>query len=262
MTALLAAALFSPTFVTVPAGTYTVGTAARPNNPPRKVKLAAYQIAAHETTNDQFAAFVAATKYVTDAERLHNSMTFAPGLKEFRWLADKTASWRFPNGRKRDGIEGKGDHPVTGISYRDAEAYCRWAGVRLPTLDEWEIACRAGTSGKYFFGDDDARIGDYGNIWHGRDHLTADTSDGYMTTSPVGCFKPNPWGLYDVYGNVFEFCAGLLPGEKPGTRVHARGGSWWCSQASCSFFNSCDVGKVARSASFSNTGFRVARTVR
>lgn len=246
-------------FVEIPAGTYQVGKQGYLDNYPRKVKLRNFAIAKYETTNDQFDAFVRATDYVTDAERLHNAMVFVPPLKEFTWLQDRTATWRHPNGVKRDSIVGKDNHPVTTISFHDAQAYCKWAGVRLPTLDEWEVACRAGTTTDYFWGSDSNQIGKYANVWHGRDHLKPDRSDGYMYTSPVGSFKPNPWGLYDMYGNVFEFCTGRMPSDKSPRARHARGGSWWCSRNACCFFNSADVGKVDVSASFSNQGFRVVR---
>jgi sulfatase modifying factor 1 len=247
-------------FVAVPAGRYRVGKADRLENYLRMVNLNSFEIARFETTNAEFGAFVKATGYVTDAERLHNAMVFEPGLKEFRWIQDPTASWRFPNGKTRGDLRGKANHPVTSISFHDAVAYCRWAGVRLPTLDEWEVACRAGTKTDYFFGDDPASIGKYANVWHGLDHLKPDASDGYMYTSPVGSFLPNALGLYDMYGNVFEFCSGHVRGDKSDRTVHARGGSWWCSQHSCCFFNSVDIGSVSIRASFSNQGFRVARS--
>lgn len=246
-------------FVAVKAGKYVVGDAVRLDNFRRTVSLKAYQIAKYETTNAEFAAFVNATGYVTDAEKRHDGMVFEPPLKEFRWIQDKTACWRFPNGKSRGGIEDKMDHPVTGISYRDALEYCKWAGVRLPTLEEWEVACRAGTKSLYFFGQDQNKISAYANVWHGKDHTKPDTSDGYMYTSPVGKFKPNPLGLYDIYGNVFELCSGKLPSDKSDQVAHARGGSWWCSKSSCSFFNSVDIGTVNVRASFSNLGFRVAK---
>lgn len=258
MIALAALALFSPQFVEVEAGRYLVGREKGVGNPRRMVELKAFQIARYETTNAEFAEFAKATGYVTDAEKHKNAMVFEPGLKEFRWIQDPTANWRFPNGKTRGGIQGKMDHPVTTISYRDAVAYCKWAGVRLPTLDEWEVASRAGAKTDWFFGSTDREIGKFANIWHGRDHLKPDLSDGYLTTSPVGKFQPNAWGLHDVYGNVFELCAGKLKGDGPLT-VHARGGSWWCSRNSCSFFNSVDIGKVDMRASFSNQGFRVAK---
>lgn len=246
-------------FVRVPAGTYEVGKARQLDNYRRLVKLKAFEIAKTETTNEQFAAFIRATGYVTDAERFHNAMVFEPGLPEFRWIKDPTAYWRFPNGKSRGGIEGKERHPVTSISFRDATEYCKWAHLRLPTLEEWEVASRAGAKTDYFFGSDVSQIGKYANVWHGRDHLKADTSDGYMYTSPVGSFLPNPWGLYDVYGNVFEFCTGRLSSDRSKRVGHARGGSWWCSKNACCFFNSADIGSVDRRASFSNQGFRLAK---
>lgn len=252
-------ALASNNFITLPAGEYRLGRAELINNPLRIVKLGAFEISKFDVTNAEFADFVRATGYVTDAEKRHDGMVFVPPMPEFRWSPDPTASWRFPNGKKRGGIAGKMNHPVTTISFYDAVAYCKWAGVRLPTLDEWEAACRAGTATKYFFGDDVSLIGQYANIWHGRDHLKADYSDGYMYTSPVGAFKPNPLGLYDMYGNVFQFCSGHLTSDRSKDFVHARGGSWWCSKNSCCFFTSSDIGSVYARASFSNQGFRVAR---
>jgi len=247
-------------FALVPAGQYSVGKKDHLINPMRKIKIDSFYIATTETTNKEFASFVEATSYKTDAERMHNAMVFEPGLKEFRWMNDSTAYWRFPNGVSRGGIENKMDHPVTSISYSDIMAYCKWAGVSLPTLNEWEVACRAGSQTDYFFGNDKMQIRKYANIWFGKDHLTADSSDGYMYTSPVASFAPNPWGLYDMYGNVFEFCTGKLKENENPTTAHARGGSWWCSKNACNFFNSYDIGRVNIHASFSNQGFRVVRS--
>ncbi|NIG55487.1 formylglycine-generating enzyme family protein [Chitinophaga sp. Cy-1792] len=249
-----------PAFVTIPAARYVVGDSNSINNPIRTIVLDSFQISATEITNEQFAAFVQATGYITDAERRHDAMVFEPGLPEYKWIKDSTASWRFPNGRSRGDITEKMNHPVTTISYRDAVAFCEWAGYRLPTLDEWEVAARAGSRTRYFWGNNRDEIKRYANLWYGRDHLTADSSDGFMYTAPVGSFAPNPWGLYDVYGNVFEFCQGHAKFDKPGSKVvHARGGSWWCSKNSCNYFNSVDIGTVHPHASFSNQGFRVVR---
>lgn len=230
-------------YVHIPAGTYAVGEKGHIQNPLRQVNTSGFDISVTELTNASFEKFVQATGYITDAERLKDAMVFVPGLPEFRWLEDSTASWRFPNGKSRGGIAEKMEHPVTTISYHDATVYCMWAKVRLPTLDEWEIASR-GTS--------------VGNIWHGRNHLQADNSDGYMYTAPVGSFLPNALGLYDMFGNVFEFCSGALRGDRKNV-VHARGGSWWCSKNACSFFNATDIGRVHVRASFSNQGFRVVK---
>jgi sulfatase modifying factor 1 len=246
-------------FVLVAKGQYRVGKAGSLLNPVRQVKVDSFYMAVYETTNQQFETFINATNYITDAERRHDALVFEPGLKEFEWKNDSTAYWRFPNGKGRGGIEHKMNHPVTCISYHDIQAYCKWAGVRLPTLDEWEIACRAGSKTDYYFGDDDMHIAEYANIWHGHDHLMADSSDGFMYTAPVGSFKPNKWGLYDMYGNVFEFCTGHVTATESKTIAHARGGSWWCSKSACHFFNSSDIGRVNMYASFSNQGFRVVK---
>ena len=247
-------------FASVPAGNYEVGGKNHLLNPRRIVQLDAFEISLYEVTNREFAAFVAATGHVTLAEKRHDAMVFYPGLAEFRWKQDSTASWRFPNGISRGGIDDKMDHPVTCISYLDVQAYCKWAGVRLPTLDEWEVATRAGSKSRYYWGNGDVVVPKHANIWHGDDHLQRDTLDPYMYTAPVGKYAANPWGLYDVYGNVFEFCA-----DKPAFLAAqegiacARGGSWWCSAHACNYFNSIDIGRVKIVASFSNQGFRVVR---
>lgn len=247
-------------FTTIPAGTYTIGQKNHQLNPLRKVKIDSFAIATTELTNALFEQFVNATGYITDAEKLKNAMVFEPGLEEFKWKEDSTAYWRFPNGITNGGIEKKMNHPVTTISYKDALAYCAWAKVRLPSLDEWEIASRVQSNETYFWGDDKTAIVDYANIWHGRNHLEADISDGFMYTAPVASFKPNQLGLYDMYGNVFEFCEGKLANSKGKKNiVHARGGSWWCSKNACNFYNSVDIGRVHRRASFSNQGFRVVK---
>jgi sulfatase modifying factor 1 len=245
-------------FVKIPAGIYTIGSKGHQQNPRRTMRTKTFYIRATEVTNREFAAFIKATGYITDAERNKRAMVFEPGLKEFEWLQDSTACWRYPNGVSRGGIDHKMEHPVVTISFADAVAYCAWSGMRLPSLSEWEIAARAGSTEQYFWGSDPSGISRYANVWQGRDHRTANTNDGFIYTAPVGQFAPNAWGLYDVFGNVFEFCTGSLPQDKGhADRVHARGGSWWCSRNSCNFYNAVDIGSVLRHASFSNQGFRV-----
>ena len=249
----------APEMVHISAGRYRVGKDEYVQNHTRRVRLKAFSIAKNDVTNAEWQEFINATHYVTDVETRHDGMVFEPPLKEFRWIRDDTAWWRFPNGTKRGGIDRKMNHPVTAISFADALAYCRWAGYRLPTLDEWEVASRAGAKTDFFWGDspDDSRK--YANVWHGRDHLKSDFSDGYMYTSPVGTFAPNPLGLNDIYGNVFQFCSGRLPDDTSDQIAHARGGSWWCSKNACCFFNSVDIGTINIHATFSNQGFRLAK---
>lgn len=240
-------------------GSYLVGDEDHPFNPKREVKLKAFKISKYECTNAAFLSFINETDYKTDAERFKNAMTFRVGLKEYEWERDSTAYWRFPNGVKNGGIQDKMDHPVTCISFHDAEKYCEWAHVRLPTLDEWEVACRAGTNDKFHF-DKSYDINAFANIWKSSTHQKMDVAEDYFYTSPVGSFKANPWGLFDMYGNVFEFCSDKSSNmELSSTQVNARGGSWWCSENSCNYFNSVDIGAVNHRASFSNHGFRVVK---
>jgi formylglycine-generating enzyme len=250
------------TFITLPKGTYTLGQKNHYTNPLHNYTVKTnVAISNLEITNAQFDSFVIATNYITTAERLHNAKIFIPGLRAYEWLNDSSAYWRYPNGVSRGGILEKQNHPVTCISYTDILAYCKWAKVRLPNIDEWEIASRAGTVGKYFFNENyKTAMPKYANIWYANSHLIADTSDAFMYTAPVGSFMPNAWGFYDVYGNVFEYCHGTNNLNKTKTnKAVARGGSWWCSQNTCSFFNSVDIGANNKIASFSNQGFRVAK---
>jgi formylglycine-generating enzyme len=248
------------TFITIPKGNYTIGKKGHLINPQRNIAIESFSISSTEITNAQFEVFIKAANYKTDAQKYQNAMVFEPGLEEYKWLEDSTANWKFPNGITRGGIENKMNHPVTCISYRDAIAYCKWAKVRLPKLEEWEIASRAYAKTDFAWGNNKDSLKNYGNVWYGIDHLKADTTDGFIYTSPVASFKPNTWGLFDMYGNVFEFCTGKLEKYKNNKNVvHARGGSWWCSAHSCSFFNSVDIGRVAIKASFSNQGFRVVQ---
>ncbi|HYV90661.1 MAG TPA: SUMF1/EgtB/PvdO family nonheme iron enzyme [Chitinophagales bacterium] len=250
-------------FAKIPGGEYLVGAEGHSINPKRVVTISTFFISKTEVTNKQFDDFVTATHYRTDAEKFHNAEIFYPGLDEFQWAEDSNAFWRFPNGTKYGGIENKMNHPVTCISFNDALAYCRWAGVRLPTLDEWEIASRGNKDTKYFWGNEDSIIYQYANVWKGENHKKAGANEDYTYTAPVKSFPPNEFGLFDIYGNVFEFCSDK-PGafEKEANLAFARGGSWWCSDNACGFFNSVDIGRVIKNASFSNQGFRVVKVSR
>src|SRR5690606_39087711 len=125
-----------------------------------------------EVTNREWKLFIDQTGYTTTAEKLGNAMTFYPGLDEYEWVQDSTANWRFPFGMEKEGIELKMNHPVTCISFVDVLKYCEWANVRLPSLDEWEVACRANSEGYQFF-KDRKRIHEFANIWRGINHQEA-----------------------------------------------------------------------------------------
>lgn len=248
-------------FVKVSGGRYIIGEEGHTVNPKREVEIKPFQISRYEVTNRQFMKFVKSTGYITLAEENKDALVFRLGLDEFEWQADSTANWRFPNGVSEGGINEKMDHPVTCISFVDAEAYCHWAGVKLPSIEQWEIASRAGEQkGRYHFGKYVDSIYKYANIWHGQTHLMKYEGEDYITTSPVGSFKPNKLGLYDIYGNVFEFCSNTPQAFSANNNLVAtRGGSWWCSVYACGFFNSVDIGRVQKTATFSNNGFRVVR---
>jgi sulfatase modifying factor 1 len=241
--------------VPIAAGQYTLGEKDHPMNPTHRAKLRAYRIADAETSTEQFAAFVSATHYVTDAERRGWGKVFHEGMAEWVWSNVKGADWRHPRGPESTAAEA--NHPVTQISGADAEAYCRWLKARLPTLDEWEVAARAGVKTRWPWGAE--FIPGRANIWNGQTHHAETKADGFTYTAPVRSFPPNAWGLYDVIGNVFEYCADLPPSlrGKERTLIAGRGGSWWCSAKTCSFFNLVDIGRMDRHGSLSNQGFRV-----
>jgi sulfatase modifying factor 1 len=244
--------------IRVSGGLYSVGEKGDRFNPARRVRLAAYFIADAETSNAQFAEFVRATGYVTDAERRGFGMVFEEGMRDWQWIPVNGAHWRKPMGPDGPKAEDLPEHPVTQISGADAAAYCRWLGARLPTLVEWEVAARAGATTRWPWGDE--FITGRANIWNGENHEKETPGDGYTYTAPVRSYPPNAWGLYDVIGNVFEYCADLpavLHGRES-KLVSARGGSWWCSANTCCSYNLIDIGRMERHGSLSNQGFRVA----
>lgn len=254
-----------PTFIKVPAGTYTVGAQGVERNPRRQVTLKAFEIQTTEVTNEQFGRFIEATGYVTDAQKNGFGMTFKEGMDDWQWSSTPGADWRHPFGPNRPGIEDQPNYPVTQISFQDAQAYCRWAGGRLPTAEEWEVAARADApvGSKYPWGDQLTVDGKYrANIWQGETHHHNTLEDGFLYTAPVKSFPPNGWGLYDVIGNVFEYCTDPTAVARNGRPLAAgRGGSWWCSAGTCSFYNLYDVGRQEMRATLANQGFRMVREV-
>jgi formylglycine-generating enzyme len=245
-------------WVKISAGTYVLGAANQPLNSLHAVKTAAFSIATSETTNAQFGKFVAATGYRTNAERNGWSLSGGEGSAEWEWLRREGACWRLPFGPGGPDATKLPDHPVTQISGEDARAYCRWLDGRLPTLDEWEIAARAGAKTRYPWGT--SFIAKNANTWNGIDHRHNSREDGFVLTAPVRSFPPNALGLYDVIGNVFEYCEGHPPWmttAQAKNRICGRGGSWWCSRHCCDFHNLLDIGSMIHTASLPNQGFRV-----
>lgn len=249
--------------VRVAAGSYRVGAEGSSRNPRRHLRVAAFEIATAETTNAQFSRFVDVTGYVTDAEREGVGMVFEEGMIDWQWRRTPGACWRNPFGDDRFTAITRPDDPVTQISAADASAYCAWTHLRLPTIVEWEVAARAGSDTLYPWGDklDSAGVA-MCNVWEGKSHLKDDTRDGFLYLAPVKSYPPNRWGLFDVIGNVFEYCADGVSASSPELASHlttVRGGSWWCSATACNAYNLVDIGQMDRHASFANQGFRVAR---
>ncbi|MCW1884217.1 formylglycine-generating enzyme family protein [Luteolibacter flavescens] len=244
--------------VRILAGEHALGSAAHRLNKPHRFKTGGFLISDAETTNAQFSAFVKATGYRTLAEKAGWSLSGGEGSAEWEWKRVEGASWRHPFGPDGPAAEKLPDHPVTQISGEDARAYCRWVGGRLPTLDEWETAARAGADTPYPWGADFSAKAC--NVWNGASHLKNTREDGHVLTAPVRSYPPNAWGLHDVIGNVFEYCEGAPPWMESTlakTRICGRGGSWWCSANSCDFYNLLDIGSMAKGASLPNQGFRV-----
>jgi formylglycine-generating enzyme len=219
-----------PDMVAIPGGTFLMGSNRHyPEEAPvHKVSVDAFWMDRHPVTNSDFRRFVQATGHVTVAERPPDPAAY-PGAKPellvaasvvFRkprgpvdmrnhlnwWDYVPGADWRHPTG-PGSSIEGLDDHPVVHVAFADVQAYALWAGKALPTEAEWELAARGGLDGKdYAWGDELAPGGRFmANTWQGEFPHQNLLSDGYETTSPVGAFPPNAYGLYDMIGNVWEW---------------------------------------------------------
>ena len=203
--------------VFVPGGTFHMGSESHEPEERfvHRVRVDGFWIDRHEVTNAQFRQFVEATGYKTLAERTpaDGSVVFIPptdgkgGRMMSWWQLVEGASWRQPAG-PGSSIAAKDNHPVVHVAYEDALAYAKWRGRSLPTEAQWEFAARGGRDGE----DDwssayDAKGKPIANTWQGPFPLLDTKDDGYAGTAPVGCFKPNGYGLYDMIGNVWEWTA-------------------------------------------------------
>lgn len=196
--------------------------------PSHEVEVDGFWIDATPVTNAQFRAFIKATGYVTWSEIAPDprdypgalpemlkagALCFAPPSKMVDvddphqwWRFTFGANWRRPYG-KGSHLGGLDDHPVVQVSFRDAEAYARWAGKDLPTEAEWEFAARAGLAGAEFaWGDELVPAGRHqANTWQGNFPVENLAEDGYTRTSPVRAFPANAYGVFDMIGNVWEW---------------------------------------------------------
>jgi formylglycine-generating enzyme required for sulfatase activity len=291
--------------VWVPGGAFRMGDAFFGDaQPVHAVRVDGFWMDRHEVTNEEFARFVAATGYVTLAERKPDPKTLPPDapaegfqagsivftppdqdvdLNDVRqwWRYVPGANWRHPEGPGSD-LKGREQHPVVHTCWYDAMAYAKWAGKRLPTEAEWEFAARGGLDQKpYCWGDDLKPGGKWmANVWQGRFPSQNTKEDGFERTAPVGSFPANGYGLYDMAGNVWEWCldwyrpdyyehsprdnprgpdASFDP-QEPGTpkRVQ-RGGSFLCSDQYCVRYRPGGRGKGGVDSAQSHLGFRCIR---
>ena len=236
-----------------------------------------FYLGTYHVTRGQFRQFVKDSGYKTDAEKAKRGWGWDPDKKASGFSAKY--SWR------NAGFEQTDEHPVVNVSWNDAVAFCKWLSrregktYRLPTEAEWEYACRAGTTTRYYSGDDPETLAKVANVadaslramfpdW---DECMIKASDGYVFTSPVGKFKPNAFGLYDMHGNAWQWCSDWFGGEYyaaspaddptgPDAGEHrvCRGGSW-CDWPSCAR-SAVRVSNPPGGGGDDRFGFRVART--
>jgi formylglycine-generating enzyme required for sulfatase activity len=263
----------------IPAGTFWMGLpdedADDDQKPQHEVRISAFYLGLTEVTRGQFRGFVHETGYKTDAEK--------DGKGGSGWSEEKKNFEQAPNyAWLNPGFEQTDEHPVVNVTWNDAVAFCEWLTrvegqtYRLPTEAEWEYACRARTTTKYFSGDDPESLATVANIADG----TAKTKfpdwnwaiaarDGFVYTAPSAQFRPNAFGLYDMHGNVWEWCRDgydaeyykRSPKEDPPGPSQAelrvfRGGGWFCHPHSG---YSAGRGRSKPGYRCADVGFRVAR---
>ncbi|GJM37553.1 MAG: hypothetical protein DHS20C19_09200 [Acidimicrobiales bacterium] len=257
----------------VESGSFRMGTdhgrfPADQEGPVRDVATDAYAIALAPVTNDEFARFAEATGLTTFAESEGWSFVFGGLLPDdFAptrgvvgaewWRAVEGADWRHPYGPQSD-LAGLGDHPVVHVTWQEAEAYAAWVGGRLPTEPEWERAARGGLEQATFAWGDELTLGGESrcNIWQGTFPTDNTLDDGWYGTSPVGTYPPNDFGLQDVAGNVWEWCADDFAG-RPDHKV-IKGGSYLCHDSYCNRYRVGARSSNTFDTSTGNMGFRVA----
>lgn len=304
--------------VLIPGGAFNMGAdddqAWRDEYPKHKVVIDSFWMDMHEVTNAQFAAFVEDTGYLTIAEKTvdweelkkelppgtpkPDDSQLAPASLVFVatdrpvslrnvsqwWQWKQGANWRQPEGEGST-IVGKENHPVVHVSWHDAVAYCKWAGKRLPTEAEWEFASRGGLiDNVYAWGNDNLNEGlPKANTWEGNFPYQNKLRDGYYLSAPVMSFEANGYGLYDMSGNVWEWCADwydenyyeTLAGQTtvnpkgPETSYDSnepyaqkrvsRGGSFLCHKSYCSGYRNSMRMKTTPDTGSIHTGFRAVK---
>lgn len=308
-----------PGMVWIPGGDFLMGTPdktpQRNETPAHRVHLNGFFMDVTEVTNAQFREFVVATGYVTIAERkpdweelkkhappgtpkppeellVAGSLVFSPPSKQVPlnnvaawWKWTPGASWQHPEGPDSD-LKDRDYHPVVHIAWDDAQAYAKWAGKRLPTEAEWEYAARGGLVAQRFsWGNKPPSENEtsLANIWHGEFPHHNTNVDGWVRTAPVRSFEPNGYGLYDMAGNVWEWCndwyradayasrSGLTvapdgpadfwdPAEPTVPKRVTRGGSFLCHISYCESYRPAARRGTATDTGMSHLGFRCVKS--
>jgi formylglycine-generating enzyme len=277
-------------WVAVDRGTFRMGNARGDGydddgeRPVRSVTVGPLRVTATTVTNAQFAAFVDATGWVTDAERYGWSFVFGGLLPDDFpdtrgvaaapwWRQIFEADWRRPEG-PHSSVDERADHPVVHVSWNDAVAYGEWAGGRLPTEAEWEFAARGGLDQQPFpWGDELEPGGEHRmNVWQGTFPSENSEADGWYGTAPVRAYPPNGYGLHEVTGNVWEWCADWFAadayqrggaahptGPPSGEHKVMRGGSYLCHASYCRRYRVDARSASEPDSSAGNVGFRLVR---
>ncbi|MDX1672437.1 MAG: formylglycine-generating enzyme family protein [Balneolaceae bacterium] len=254
-----------------PGGKAVIGSDDGPVNeqPAHTADIEPFYLDRSPVTVAEFRAFVEATGYRTEAERIGNSAVFE--VEQGEWVLLENAYWEFPFG-VRSPMAGE-NHPVTHVSWNDARAYCRWAGRRLPTEVEWEYAARKGLENSriYSWGGRLVEEGRFrANVWQGRFPDSVEVEDGYLYTSPVGAFGESKSGLTDMGGNVWEWTSDLytlfqgnryMVPRDPELRV-IRGGSFLCDSTICHGYRVTARSFNTTTSSTFHMGFRTALSAR
>lgn len=256
--------------VLIPGGQAHIGSdRSKPDEAPAfTVAVAAFELDRTPVTVEAFSRFVKRSGFVSEAEKLGSGavMTFGTG----QWQLLSGANWRHPLGPK--GEAAAKDHPVTQVSWNDANSFCAAAGKRLPSEVEYEYAARGATAtgSSHAFGEQLVQNGRYrANVWTGVFPLLNTAKDGYRTTSPVGAFAADALGLSDMAGNVWEWTSDWYrpyvernapwPQGKAGEKVQ-RGGSFLCDPNFCYGFKATARGHATPDSSHMHVGFRCARS--
>jgi len=251
--------------------------------PVREVFVDAFWIDPTAVSNADFRAFIDATGYRTDAERIGWSFVFAGllpddfpptrGVAHAPWWRQVAgASWDHPHGPQSE-LDGLDAHPVVHVSWQDAVAYAEWKGARLPSEAEWEYAARGGLDQKlYPWGDELTPGGEHRcNIWQGTFPSDNRNEDGFYATAPVRHYAPNAYGLYHAVGNVWEWCADWFSstfhsvgpqhnpaGPTSGSHRVIKGGSFLCHASYCHRYRVSARSANTVDSSIGHTGFRCA----